>query len=100
MNDLKINAAAVTTAATQLKQINHVLRDQFSDVQKAIQDLDAGWKSKAAVRAVSRFGQIRKNYVDARFYLMEQSADCLTQQIVPGYQETETENNTLADAYK
>ena len=100
MANLKINTDAVVSAANNIKLYNTQMRDDFSDVQTAITQLDSVWEGSAATAAIGKFNELRSTYADARYNVLDNYVNFLLQQVGEGYTQTETVNVSLADQFK
>ena len=100
MANLKINTDTVVTAANNIKLYNMQIRDDFPDVQKAIAQLDNCWDGPAATAAISKFNELKSEYCDARYNVLDNYVNFLLQQVGEGYTQTEDANVSLADQFK
>lgn len=100
MPDLKINTDAVMTASTNIKQYNNQMRNNFSSVQNSINQLNSCWEGSAATAAIDKFNQIRSDYSENRYNVLDNYVNFLLQQIGEGYTQTEDANKSLADQFK
>ena len=100
MANLEINTNSAVTAAVNIKTINGQIRDGFSKVQTAINQLDNAWDGFAATNTISKFNEIRSKFPDARYSVIDNYVNFLLQQVGEGYVQTEETNKSLADAFK
>lgn len=100
MADLRINTEAVVTAAGKIKDYNSQLRDEFSDVQNAINRLNNNWDGPASSNAIGKFNELRNDFFEARYNVMDNYVNYLLQQVGEGYVQTEDVNKSLADQFK
>ena len=100
MAHLKINTDAVVTAAGNIKLYNTQIRDAFPDVQAAITRLDNSWEGSASTVAISKFNEIKSNFSDARYNVLDNYINFMLQQVGEGYTKTEEANVSLADQFK
>ena len=100
MENLKINTDAVVTAAGNIKLFNTQMREGFANVQTAITKLDQSWDGSAATTAISKFNEIKSQFLDARYNVLNNYVNFLLQQVDEGYTQTEDANVSLADQFK
>lgn len=100
MTNLKINTAAVVTAATNINTHNEKIRDGISSVEKAIRNLDESWESPAATVAIAKFNEIKSTFAENRFKVLKNYTNFLLQQVSQGYDDTEDVNVSLAAQFK
>lgn len=100
MAKLKINTDTAVAAAKTIQSYNTQMRDGFQNVEKAVSRLDAEWDGSAATAAINKFNEIRNNFCDARYNVLDNYVNFLYQQIGEGYIQTETVNKSLADQFK
>lgn len=100
MANLKVDTGAVVTAAGNIKQCNVDMRDQFTQVQSAINQLNNSWEGSAATAAISKFHEIKSKFYEARYQTLDNYVNFLLQQVGEGYNKTEQTNKSLADAFK
>lgn len=100
MANLKINTNSAVVAATHIKTINNQIRDSFSNVKKAISQLDNAWDGSAATNSIGKFNEIKSKFPEARYKVVDNYVNYLLQQVSEGYVQTEDTNKSLADAFK
>lgn len=100
MANLKVNTDAVVAAAGNIKLYNSQMRDQFSNVQTAINRLDSSWDGSAAEAAIKKFHELKSNFDDARYNVLDNYVKFMLQQVGEGYVQTENANTSLADQFK
>ena len=100
MSDLLINTDLVVNTASTVSEINGQIRADFDRVQAAVNQLDLGWDGEAATQAIGKFNEIKNNYVDARYDVINNYVNFLLQQVGQGHEQTESVNVSLADAFK
>lgn len=100
MADLKLNTDAVRASANTISKYNKQIKDKMDEVQKAMSKLDAAWDGSAATAAMGKFNQIKNAYADNRYAVVDNYVSFLFQQVGEGYEQTETVNKSLADAFK
>lgn len=100
MANLKINTDAVVAAANNIKLYNTQMRDGFPNVQTAITRLDNFWDGSAATAAISKFNEIKSQFFEARYDVLDNYVNFLLQQVGEGYTQTENVNVSLAEQFK
>lgn len=100
MTRLKINTDTAVAAARNIQLYNKQMRDNFPNVQRAITQLDNTWDGSAATAAISKFNEIKSQFFDARYNVLNNYVNFLLQQVGEGYTQTEDTNISLADQFK
>lgn len=100
MANLKVNTDAAVAAAEHIKQYNEQMRDHFDTVLRAIQKLDNSWDGAAASAAMSKFNELKSQFPEARYNVLDNYVNFLLQQVGEGYVQTENANISLADQFK
>ena len=100
MANIKVNTDAVVSAAGKIRSCNNSMRDNFSTIQTAITNLDNSWDGSAATMAISKFNQIKAEFCDSRYKVMDNYVNFLLQQVGQGYEQTESTNKSLAAQFK
>ena len=100
MANLKINVEATVATAGRIKSYNQQMRDGFPNVQSAITRLNNSWDGSASEKAMNKFNEIRSNYCEARYNVLDNYVNFLYQQVGEGYTQTEDTNVSLADQFK
>lgn len=100
MANLKVNTDAVLGSAERIKNYNNQMRDGFPNVQTAITQLDNSWDGPAATVAISKFNEVKNNFCDARYSVLNNFVNFLMMQVDEGYVQTEETNISLASQFK
>ncbi|MEE0863269.1 MAG: hypothetical protein U0L79_09830 [Lachnospiraceae bacterium] len=100
MANVKINTDAVRNVATHMQLMNKQMKDGFSDVQDAMTKLDNSWESSTATMAMEKYNQLRVDFSEARYTVLDNHINFLLQQVGQGYEETEKANVSLAAQFK
>lgn len=100
MAKLKISTDAAVVAANNIKSCNTQMRDKFSTMQNAITKLDSSWDGSAATATISKFNEIKANYHEARYNVLDNYVNFLLSQVDEGYTQTENANISLAERFK
>lgn len=85
--------------AGELSTINQNIVDKFEVVIQAMSNLDANWESSSATNAISSFESIKTD-MSSRETEMNNYINILKNVVAPGYEDTETTNSKLAEAFK
>ena len=97
---LKVNTDVVFGAAERIKGYNNQMRDDFPNVQTAVTQLDNSWDGSAAAIAISKFNELKNNFCDARYNVLNNFVNFLIMQVDEGYVQTEDTNISLASQFK
>ena len=62
--------------------------------------INNSWDGEAATAAISKFNEIRSNYSEARYNVLDNYVNFLIQLVGDGYTQTEVVNTSLADQFK
>ena len=100
MPNLKIDVAAVVRTAGNIKLYNTQMRDDFTSVQRAINQLNNVWDGSASTVVINKFNEIIKNFGEARYNELDNYVKFLLEQVGEGYTQTEEANKSLADLFK
>lgn len=100
MANLKVNTDLIVTSAGNIKSQNEYMRDEFQTVQEKMNQLDNSWDGEAATAAISKFNEIKSNYSEARYNVLDNYVNFLVYLVGDGYTQTETLNTSLADQFK
>lgn len=99
-DNLKINVDGVRRCAGKIKNYNEHMNSEFDAMQKAINEMDASWDGTASNEAIKAFNSIKKNYKNVRYKVIDNYVAFLYRQIGEGYTLAESQNKSLADAFK
>lgn len=100
MGAIKVNTDAVVSAAQNIRKVNNDIHNLISSVESAMRSLDNAWDGNASTNAVNKYHSIKNAYCDNRYNVIENFVNFLLQQVGEGYDQTETTNKSLADAFK
>ncbi len=96
---IKIDTDSVLEEANKLSTCNQNIIDEFENLMQEIRNLENNWTSNASSNAISSFETIKTN-MSSRGTEMSNYISILTNVVAPGYEDTETRNSSLADAFK
>ncbi len=99
-NSIKISTDQVTQIADNLEQLNKKLTEQLTTSKATIDGLKNIWQGEAAQATVSSFNEFAEAFFENYEKTIEQYVRFLRDNIAQGYFETETQNISLADAFK
>lgn len=88
------------TAAEKIQRYNNQMHENFSSLQNAITRLDNSWEGSAATAAIKKFNEIKSDFKQARYTVLDNYVSFLLQQVGAGYTQTEEANKSLADQFK
>lgn len=100
MSAIKVNTDTVVTVSQNIRKINNDIRDLISPVESAMKSLDNSWDGSSSTNAIRKFNSIKSTYCDNRYKVIENFVNFLLHQVGEGYEQTETVNTSLADAFK
>ena len=101
---MKINTDKVRQTANDISNYNKKIDEEFKSVENAISYLKSGWVSTAKDYTSDKFDKIKNNYINnkatRRNQAIENYVKFLKEYIGDIYDEVETKNTNLADAFK
>ena len=92
---IRINTDEVRAIASEIERINGQLKEQLEMGKKQIDNLGNTWTGKAADDTRSEF-----NGFAAKYFQIQQYVTFLRRNVAEGYDQTETANSSLAEAFK
>ena len=100
MADLKVDTAAILTAANDIEKINKSMKEYFSEVNDAIRILDNAWDGNTASRCIEELKKGNSDMMNSRYNSMDNFVKFLRGKVSPEYLEAEVTNVKLADQFK
>ena len=104
MDNIKIDTDKVRETANLISSNNQKLDNEFKPVENAISYLENGWVSPAKDFCVSKFNKLKTTYIGSsstsRYSSIEEYVRFLREYIGDVYDEVESDNTSLADAFK
>ncbi len=97
---IKIDTAQVLEIANKLSSLNDDLQTNLKEAQTTITNLGDIWKGEAATATIDAVNSFATEYYQNYYDLIDQYVQFLKNNVVSGYEETETVNTTLADSFK
>ncbi|MBQ7064253.1 MAG: hypothetical protein IJM90_05145 [Firmicutes bacterium] len=100
MADLRVITDHIDATAESMAKHNIAIRDRLPQVQRAITSLNNSWDGAVSDEAISKFYEFCDRYPEPRYQVMDQVVQFLRQQVGTGYEQTESVNRSLADAFR
>ncbi|MBE6766527.1 MAG: hypothetical protein E7550_02955 [Ruminococcaceae bacterium] len=97
---ISVDTGKVDLAANNIRKYNSKIREDFSEVQSAINSLNSAWDGRACDNAMNAFNNLRDNYRDSRYAVVDNLVVFLKQQVAANYDHTESQIHTAAEAFK
>lgn len=95
-----VNTAEVLLLAENINEINNNISNALEKVTSAMNSLNGSWSGAAGERAVSMFNSINSGCIEVQRVAIADYANFLKQRISGGYEQIETINISLSDAFK
>lgn len=99
-DSIKVNTAAVVQAAGRIAQHNADIRDDFEEVENAVKSMNQVWDGSAANKAASIFWELKENYKEPRYQVVNVLTNFMLQAVGESYEQTETALVSAASAFK
>ena len=106
VNGIRVNTetlkytAEVLSLAENINAINNNISNALEKVTSAMNSLNGSWSGAAGERAVSMFNSINSGCIEVQRVAIADYANFLKQRISGGYEQIETINISLSDAFK
>ncbi len=100
MTQMKMNVDIVKSVADAVKTINDDMSNELTNLQKVVSKLGNSWVSPAATNAIDSFNEIVSTYGGVRYSAINNYVSFLKQNVIQGYNQTESVNVSLADGFK
>lgn len=97
---IKINTGTVSATATQIANVNKKIKNDFSSVETAINNLNRSWDGNASDTAMSKFKSIKNTYYDNRYNVVNDMVNFMKKQVGEGYDNVEKAIVSAASAFK
>jgi WXG100 family type VII secretion target len=97
---IRVNTDQVGQIATAIEDLNKKLQDQLKSSQTTIKNLSNSWEGEAAQATINSFDEFASKYFQSYYDIIDNYVKFLRVNVDAGYFETETNNTTLADAFK
>ena len=99
-NSIRVNTDQVAQIATNIENLNKRLTEELTNSKATIDQLSNIWEGEAAQATFSSYNEFAAKYFQNYEDIIAQYVQFLRTNIEQGYFETETQNISLADAFK
>jgi len=99
LDRIKIDTGEVLAKANAMSTLNSEIEELYSTLVTKMNNLENYWSGEASNNANTAFQTIKENE-QSRKTELNNYINFLKQTVVPGYEETETTNSSLADSFK
>lgn len=99
-NSIRINTDQVAQVATNIENLNKRLTEELTNSKTTVNQLNSVWEGEAAQATISSFDEFAAKYFQNYEDVITQYVQFLRTNIEQGYFDTETQNISLADAFK
>lgn len=99
-NSIRVNTDQVAQIATNIENLNKRLTSELTNSKSTIDQLANIWEGEAAQATVSSFDDFATEYFQDYEDIITQYVQFLRTNVEQGYFDTETQNISLADAFK
>ena len=97
---IRINTEEVRAIAGEIERINGQLREQLELGKKQINSLGNTWTGKAAEDTRASFDSFSGKYFQTYEDIIQQYVTFLRRNVAEGYDQTESANVSLSEAFK
>ena len=97
---IKVNTAIVRNTANQIAIVNKNIKNDFTDIQNALNSLNSNWDGSASDAAIRKFNNIKSAFFDRRYYVINDLTNFMLNQVGENYELTETIISAAAKAFK
>ena len=97
---MRINTAAVSSAANQIDSVNKEIRSDMGNVDTAIKNLQKNWEGSASSACNTRYKNIKSNFKETRFSIINNLVSFLKQYVGVEYENTEQKVSDAASKFK
>ena len=99
-NSIRINTDQVEQIATNIENLNKRLTEQLTDSKATVDQLSNIYEGEAAQAIISAFDEFANKYFQNYVDVITQYVQFLRTNIAQGYFDTETQNISLAEAFR
>ena len=99
-NSIRINTDQVAQIASNIEGLNKRLSEELTESKNTIDQLANVWEGEAAQATISSFDEFAAKYFQNYEDIITQYVQFLRTNVEQGYFDTETQNISLADAFK
>ncbi len=97
---MKVNTEEVMLLASDVEAVNNNITDALEKVSAAMKSLNNSWSGAAAEKVISRFNEINNNCIEIQRAAVTDYVNFLKVRVSSGYEQIETSNVSLSDAFK
>lgn len=97
---IRVNTDQVAQIASNLESLNKRLTEELTNSKATIDGLASTWEGEASQETIKSFDDFAAKYFQNYEDIITQYVKFLRTNVEQGYFETETQNITLADAFK
>ena len=97
---IRVNTDQVAQIASSIEGLNKKLDEELKNSQTAIKALASTWEGEASQATISAYDSFAAKYFQNYYDIIDSYVKFLRTNVETGYFDTETTNNTLADAFK
>jgi len=97
---IKVNTDQVAQIAINIENLNKKLNDELINSKTTFNNLSNTWEGEASQATISSFNEFATKYFQNYYDVIDNYVKFLRTNVDAGYFETETNNTTLADAFK
>lgn len=95
-----VNTDEVTSLAGNIDTSNNNIANALDNVTSAMNRLKGSWNGAAGERAAALFNELNSRCIDVQRLAISDFANFLRQRVASGYEQVETANTKLSDAFK
>ena len=99
-NSIRVNTDQVAQIATNIENLNKRLTEELTNSKATVDQLANIWEGEAAQATISSFDEFAAKYFQNYEDIITQYVQFLRTNIEQGYFDTETQDISLADAFK
>lgn len=101
MSDLiKIDTAQVVQIADKMASLNDELQQTLESAKKTITNLNLVWEGEAANSTIDAINEFSAKYFQSYYNLIDNYVAFLRKTVSEGYEQAETANTSLSEAFK
>lgn len=97
---IQVKTDSVISAASSIKAKNDTMQNMFEDMEKSINNLSNCWQGSAASSATGKFFEIKRNFYEARYDVIDNFVLLLNKQVGENYEKTENNLQNLAAQFR
>lgn len=99
-NNVRVNTDQVASIATNIENLNKQLTTELTNSKATIDNLSNIWQGEAAEATIAAYDEFAAKYFQNYEDVITQYVQFLRTNVEQGYFDTETQNISLADAFK